>query len=111
MVADRWARTFYILTLPLPDAMPAAMDAHRKRLLFRAHHMGSNENDILVGGFAERHLAGLTAEQVARFEALIAVNDADLFDWATGKRPVPPEYDHDVMAMLRHFVQNDAACL
>ena len=90
--------------------MPAAMDSHRKRLLFRAQHMGSNENDILFGGFAARHLGGLTAEQVDRFEALIAVNDSDLFNWVTGKQPVPPEYDHDVMAMLKHFVQNDAAC-
>lgn len=85
------------------------MDARLKRLIFRAHHMGSNENDILFGGFAERYLATLTPEQVDRFETLIAVNDTDLFNWATAKEPVPPEYDHDVMAMIKHFVQNEAA--
>ena len=90
--------------------MPAAMDSRLKRLLFRARHMGSNENDILFGGFAERYLARLGPEQVDRFEALIAVNDSDLFNWVTAKEPVPPEYDHDVMAMLKHFVQNEAAC-
>lgn len=86
------------------------MDTRRKRLLFRARHMGSNENDILFGGFAERSLARLTPEQLDRFEALLAVNDTDLFDWVTGKRPVPPDYDHDVMGMLKHFVQTGASC-
>jgi antitoxin CptB len=86
------------------------LDPRLKRLLFRAHHMGSNENDILFGGFARAHLSHLSPAQVDQFEALIALNDADLFDWVTGKAPVPPDYDHDVMALLRHFVQNDAAC-
>ena len=89
--------------------MPAAMESQLKRLLFRAHHMGSNENDILFGGFADRHLATLTPDQVLRFETLIANNDSDLFDWVTGKQDVPPDYDDDLMAMLKHFVKNDAA--
>lgn len=84
-------------------------DTRLKRLLFRAHHMGSNENDILFGGFAERTLATLSPQQLDRFEALLAENDTDLFNWITGKAPVPAPHDHDVMAMLKHFVQNEAA--
>lgn len=85
------------------------MDARLKRLLFRAHHMGSNENDILFGGFAEKYLAALTPEQVDRFEALIAETDTDLFNWVTAKEPVPERLNHDVMAMIQAFVQNEAA--
>lgn len=85
------------------------MDARLKRLQFRAHHMGSNENDILFGGFAEKYLATLTPEQVERFEALIAETDTDLFNWVTAKEPVPERLDHDVMAMIQAFVQNEAA--
>jgi antitoxin CptB len=84
-------------------------DARLKKLLFRAHHMGSNENDILFGGFAARYLTTLTAEQVDRFEALITETDNDLFNWVTNKQPVPAELDHDVMAMIKRFVQNEAA--
>ena len=84
------------------------MDDRRKRLMFRAHHMGSNENDLLFGGFAERALATLTDEQVVRLETLIEVNDSDLFNWVTGKVPVPAEYDDEVMAMMRHYVKNEA---
>lgn len=85
------------------------MDARLKRLQFRAHHMGSNENDILFGGFAEKYLATLTPEQVDKFEALIAETDTDLFNWVTAKEPVPERLDHDVMAMIQKFVQNEAA--
>jgi antitoxin CptB len=79
------------------------MDITRKRLLFRARHMGTNENDIFFGGFAEAHLAGMSEEQLQRFEKLLEVNDPDLFQWATGAKPVPAEYDHDVMALLKRF--------
>ncbi|HSV29295.1 MAG TPA: succinate dehydrogenase assembly factor 2 [Candidatus Omnitrophota bacterium] len=77
--------------------------------MFRAHHMGSNENDILFGGFAERYLASLAPEQVDRFEALIQETDTDLFNWVTGKEPVPAHLDHDVMAMMKKFVKTEAA--
>ncbi len=84
-------------------------DARLKRVMFRAHHMGSNENDILFGDFAEKYLPRLTPEQVERFETLIAENDSDLYDWVTGKRPAPAGLDHDVMDMIKAFVQSEAA--
>ena len=79
------------------------MDITRKRLLFRARHMGTNENDIFFGGFAEAHLAELSEAQLERFQELLDVNDADLFLWVTGAKPVPDRYDNDVMAMLKAF--------
>ncbi len=86
--------------------MPESLDPRRKRLLFRSRHMGTAENDILFGRFAERHLAGLTDDQLDRYEALLQNNDVDLFKWLTGKAPVPEEVDHDVMAMLLDFKNN-----
>jgi antitoxin CptB len=79
------------------------MDNIRKRLLFRARHMGTNENDIFFGGFAEAHLSSLSDAQLQRFQELLDVNDPDLFLWVTGARPVPAAYDNDVMAMLKGF--------
>ncbi len=79
------------------------MDTVRKRLLFRARHMGTNENDIFFGGFAEKHLADLSDAQLDRFQDLLDVNDPDLFLWVTGAKPVPERYDNDVMAMLKSF--------
>jgi antitoxin CptB len=85
------------------------MDPRRKRLLFRAHHMGMAENDLLFGGFAAAHLAGLDEAQCARFETLLEAADPDLNAWVTGARPVPPELDHDVMKLLQDFVRAGGA--
>ncbi len=83
--------------------MPDSKDFRRKRLMFRSRHMGTAENDILFGGFAARHLADLSEAQLERYETLLEENDIDLFNWVTGKEPVPEALDHDVMAMLKGF--------
>ena len=81
------------------------MDPSRKRLFFRAHHMGSTENDSLFGPFADEVLPGLTDAEVILFEQLLAEPDPDLYAWATGVREPPPEHDHGLMARLREFVR------
>jgi len=83
--------------------MPDRMDSRRKRLMFRSRHMGTAENDILFGGFAERYLADLSEAQLERYEALLEENDIDLFNWVTGKEKAPAALDHDVMALLKGF--------
>jgi antitoxin CptB len=79
------------------------MDIQRKRLLYRARHMGTNENDIFFGSFAEETLEKLSQEQLDRFEKLLEVNDPDLFLWVTGAKPVPAEHDSDVLQLLKSF--------
>ena len=71
-----------------------------KRLMFRADHMGSNENDILFGSFARDHLAELTPHQLDVFEALLAEDDTDLFNWITAKLPAPADVQSPVLDML-----------
>ena len=75
----------------------------RKRLAFRAWHRGTKEMDFILGTFADRQLEGLDNAGLDRFEALIDVPDQDLYNWVTGREPVPDEYDNDIMAELRSF--------
>lgn len=76
----------------------------RKRVLFRSHHTGMKENDILIGAFTDRHLASLSDAEVAWLEALLMNNnDIDLHNWITGRQPIPPELDHPVMQRLCEF--------
>ena len=79
------------------------MDRRRKRLLYRCQHCGMKENDILLGGFARRHMADLEDADVERLEAILEAGDNDLYDWITGKAPVPAAHDHALMTRLREF--------
>jgi antitoxin CptB len=76
-------------------------EVRQKRLRYLCWHRGTQEVDLIFGSFAERFLNGFSAEQLDRFEALMDCTDPDLFDWVTRSEGPPPEYDHDVMRMLR----------
>lgn len=80
-----------------------SLDIRRKRLAFRAWHRGTKELDLLIGGFADRHLANLSADQLDRFEALLEVPEPVMYSWVTGQVPPPADYDHDVMKLLLEF--------
>ncbi|GAB6053753.1 succinate dehydrogenase assembly factor 2 [Magnetospira thiophila] len=82
------------------------MDPRRKRLLFRANHMGMHETDLLLGGFAQAYLAVLDESLVTQFEALLKEGDNDLLNWITGKEPPPAAHDNDLMRRLWAFKDN-----
>jgi antitoxin CptB len=84
--------------MPCPDN-----DIRRKRLLLRAWRRGTREADLILGSFAESHVAGFNAARLAEFEALLAVPDAELFDWINRRAAPPPEYDTEVTRLLLAF--------
>jgi antitoxin CptB len=79
------------------------LDARRKRLLYQSRHRGMQETDFLLGGFAEKFLPTLDGALLDRFEALLDEGDNDLFNWISGKEPVPDRFDDDLMGMLKEF--------
>jgi antitoxin CptB len=81
----------------------SAADIRRKRLLFRSWHRGTRESDLILGRFADAHLAGFDSAQLDRYEALLECADADLFAWVAGLATPPPAHDHDVMRLLIAF--------
>ena len=83
--------------------MTPLADIRRKRLLFRSWHRGTRESDLILGRFAEAHLAGFDLAQLDRYEALLECADADLFDWVSGRAAPPAAHDHDVMHLLLAF--------
>jgi len=83
--------------------MGEELDTRRKRLLFRSWHRGTKEADLLLGSFAERHLADLTPAQVDRYEALLEIDDADLLAWIAGRALPDPGRDSDVLRLLLAF--------
>ncbi len=78
-------------------------DTRRKKLLYRANYRGFKEADILIGTFARRFLDEMSDGELDEFEALLAVNDRDLYEWATGKREAPANVRGPVFDKLRSF--------
>lgn len=67
-------------------------EARLKRLRMRAWRRGMREMDLLLGRFADAHLADLDGPALDDFEALLAEMDQDLLDWVTGRRETPAQY-------------------
>jgi antitoxin CptB len=87
----------------MPDI--TELSPRRRRLLFRAHHRGTKEADLLVGGFVTRHIADFTEAELDELEAVLELPDVDLADWLSGRRPVPAEAE---TPMLRRLVAESA---
>jgi antitoxin CptB len=88
---------------PQADNPELPPELRRRRLLFRSWHRGTREADLILGSFAEAHLGGFDAVQLDRYEALLEVPDADLFDWIAGRAAPTAEHDHDVTRLLLDF--------
>ncbi len=58
---------------------------------------------MLIGSFADRHVAEFSIAELGQFQRLLEENDPDIYDWMIGLRPAPPEHDNRVMALLREF--------
>ena len=85
------------MTEPVQD--PA--DTRRRRLLFRATHRGTQENDLMIGGFVRAHLNTLTSADIDELEDLMERPDVDLADWLTGRRPIAPEDATPMLLRIR----------
>ena len=75
-------------------------EAWRKRTLWRAHHRGIKEADMLVGGFADRWLTQMDEGGERWFEALLEEQDVDILAWAFGTADVPEELAGEWMQRL-----------
>jgi antitoxin CptB len=85
----------------MPDTDPHALDVRRRRLLFRATHRGTHENDLLIGGYVAARLDALTEPDMAALEELMELPDADLADWLTGRRPIPAAVDSPLLRAIK----------
>ena len=67
-------------------------DPELKRLAWRAHHRGTKEADIMVGGYFDAHCEGWTQEERMLFAQLLEEQDVDIMAWALGKSDPPAIY-------------------
>ncbi len=83
--------------------MTETPEARLKRLSMRSWRRGTKEMDLVLGPWADAHLAGLSAEQLEVFETLLAENDQDLMAWSFGQAAAP-----ETIAQLLHQITDFA---
>lgn len=70
--------------------MDETAEARLKRMRMRSWRRGTKEMDLVLGPFADAHLAGLSAADLDLYDALLAENDQDLMSWILGQSAAPP---------------------
>ena len=78
-------------------------DARLKKLRFRAWRQGFREADLILGPFADKHVASLDAAELDSFEVLLHQPDHDLYNWILERDPTPAEFDGSIMNKLKAF--------
>ena len=78
-----------------------SQDPRRRRLLFRATHRGTFENDLMIGGFVRAGLNAFTEAELDALEEILEIPDVDLADWQTGRRPIPAEDSTPMLLRIR----------
>ncbi|MBA2466044.1 MAG: succinate dehydrogenase assembly factor 2 [Sphingomonas sp.] len=78
-------------------------DDELKRLHWRAHHRGTREADMLVGGFFDAHHALWRTSERAMFAGMLEEQDADIMAWAHGTALPPARYEGPMMEALKRL--------
>jgi antitoxin CptB len=82
-------------------AMPS--EPELKRLHWRAHHRGTKEADLLIGGFFDAHHASWSPEERALFTELLEEQDVDIMAWAHGTAEVPERFAGPMSDVLKQL--------
>jgi len=79
------------------------LDPRQRRLLFRSWHRGIREMDLVLGRFADAHIAALKDGELDEYERWLEVPDQKIYAWVNGADPVPAEFDTALFRRLRDF--------
>ena len=79
------------------------LDERRKRLLFRCWHRGTREMDLILGRFADNHIANLSDDDLTELERLIEVPDPDLYAALSGDASLAAAHAGPLFARIKAF--------
>ncbi|MEY4697112.1 MAG: hypothetical protein RIT14_1540 [Pseudomonadota bacterium] len=84
--------------------MNETAEARLKRMAMRSWRRGTKEMDLVLGPWADAHLAGLSPARLDQYDALLAENDQDLMAWVFGQSAPPPALA-DLLAEIAAFAR------
>ena len=76
-------------------------DAELKRLHWRAHHRGTKEADMMIGGFFDAHYASCDEDDRGTFAAMLEEQDVDIMAWALGTAEPPERFAGPMIEALQ----------
>ena len=79
------------------------LDDRRKRILFRCWHRGTREMDLILGRFADAEIAILADLELTQLEALIGLEDPDLYPAFVGETRLPPQFHTPLFERIKTF--------
>ena len=84
------------------DYMPVMpSDPDLKRLAWRAHHRGTREADMLIGGFFDAHHGSWGVSERALFAEMLDEQDVDIMAWAHGTAEPPTRFEGPMIDALK----------
>jgi antitoxin CptB len=78
-------------------------DPDLKRLHWRAHHRGTKEADLMIGGFFDAHHQQWGSQERALFAAMLEEQDVDIMAWALGTAEPPERFAGPMIEALKQL--------
>ena len=78
-------------------------DYELKALKWRAHHRGTREADMLIGGFFDAHHKCWSTRERALFAEMLEEQDIDIMAWAVGTAEPPPRFEGPLIEALKRL--------
>ena len=85
--------------------MGETAEARLKRMAMRSWRRGTKEMDLVLGPWADAHLAGLPDAERDIYEVLLEENDQDLMAWIMGQGAAPAPIA-GLLASIADFAKN-----
>ena len=80
-------------------------EARLKRMTMRSWRRGTKEMDLVLGPFADSHLAAMGEAELGLYDALLEENDQELITWVMGTAPIPDRLA-GLMAVISGFARS-----
>ena len=74
-----------------------------KKLLYQSCNRGCKETDLIIGQFAKQNIDKMSDSDLQIFDKILQMQDVDIYDWYTKKKPLPLENSSAIMSQILNF--------
>lgn len=74
-----------------------------KKLSYQSWHRGTRELDLILGEFSDKYLSTFSEKEVDEYALILKENDLDLWQWISGKIPLPSDPTTSILQKICNF--------